>query len=112
MNIERPPGLKRRRDGFILGLGAAGDVLATAFTLEAGESIPEIFELPGRRVLIQVLERVDPSPETIASERDGRRKRALAEKQNRILQTWIDDYRSQLEASGRLVVNAELVIGS
>lgn len=112
VNIERPPGLKRRRDGFILGLGAAGDVLATAFALEAGESIPEIFELPGRRVLIQVLERVDPSPETIDSERDGRRQRALAEKQNRILQTWIDDYRSQLEASGRLVVNAELVIGS
>ena len=112
MDLERPPGLKRRRDGFIPGLGAAEDLLATVFTLEAGESSPEILELPGRRVLVQVLERIDPSLETIASERNGRRERALAEKQNRILQTWINDYRGQLEASGRLTVNAELALGS
>jgi peptidyl-prolyl cis-trans isomerase D len=112
MDLERPPGLKRRRDGYIPGLGAAEEILSTAFTLEAGESSTEIFELAGRRILIQVLERVDPSAETIASERNGRRERALVEKQNRILQTWIQDYRSQLEASGRLMVNAELALGS
>ena len=112
IDLERPPALKRRRDGFIPGLGAAEDLLATAFTLEAGESSPEIFELPGRRVLVQVLERVNPSVETIASERNGRRERILAEKQNRVLQTWINDYRSQLETSGRLLVNAELALGS
>jgi len=112
INLERPPGLKRRKDGFIPGLGAAEEVLVTAFTLEAGESSPEIFELPGRRVLIQVLERINPSVETVAAERNGRREQALAEKQNRILQTWMNDYRSQLEASGRLKVNAELALGS
>ncbi len=112
MNLERPPGLKRRKDGFIPGLGAAEVLLATAFTLEAGESSSEIFELAGRLVLIQVLERINPSVETIAGERNDRRERALAEKQNRILQTWINDYRSQLEASGRLIVNAELALGS
>jgi len=111
MNLERPPGLKRRKDGFIPGLGAAEVLLGTAFTLEAGESSSEIFELAGRRVLFQVLERVNPSVETIAGERNDRRERALAEKQNRILQTWINDYRSQLEASGRLIVNAELALG-
>jgi peptidyl-prolyl cis-trans isomerase D len=112
LDLERPPGLKRRKDGFIPGLGAAEILLATAFTLEAGQSSPEIFELPGRRVLIQVLERINPSVEAIAAERNGRRERALAEKQNRVLQTWINDYRSQLEASGRLMVNAELALGS
>jgi peptidyl-prolyl cis-trans isomerase D len=112
IDLERPPGLKRRTDGFIPGLGPAEDLLATAFTLEAGESSREIFELPGHRVLIQVLERINPSDETISAERSGRRERALAEKQNRILQTWINDYRSQLEASGRLAVNAELALGS
>ncbi len=112
LDLKRPPALKRRRDGFILGLGAAEDLLATAFTLEAGESSLEIFELPGRHVLIQVLDRINPSIETIASERNTRWDRALAEKQNRLLQTWINDYRSQLEASGRLMVNAELALGS
>ena len=110
--LERPAGLKRRPDGFIPGLGAAEELLVTAFTLQAGESSPEIFELPGRRVLIQVLERINPSAETVAAERNGRREQALAEKQNRILQTWMNDYRSRLEASGRLKVNAELALGS
>jgi peptidyl-prolyl cis-trans isomerase D len=112
MTLERPPGLKRREDGFIPGLGAAEDLLATAFTLDEGESSLEVFELPGRQVLIQVLDRSDPSVETIVGERSNRRERSLAEKQNRILQTWINDYRSQLEASGRLMVNAELALGS
>jgi peptidyl-prolyl cis-trans isomerase D len=111
-DLERPPGLKRRADGFIPGLGAAADILATVFTAEAGQSIPEIFELPGRRVVVQVLERVDPGMETIVAERSVRRERALAEKQNRILQSWINEYRLQLEASGRLKVNAELALGS
>jgi peptidyl-prolyl cis-trans isomerase D len=112
LSLERPPALKRRSDGFIPGLGAAIDVLSTAFTLAEGESSPEIFELGSRRVLVQVLERTNPSIETIASERSTRREQARAEKQNRILQTWINDYRSQLEASGRLKVNAELALGS
>jgi hypothetical protein len=68
--------------------------------------------LAGRRVLIQVLGRTNPSAETIASARSARREQDRAGKQNRILQTWINDYRSQLELSGRLKVNAELALGS
>jgi peptidyl-prolyl cis-trans isomerase D len=112
LTLERPAALKRRGDGFVPGLGAAPDLLATAFTLPAGESSNEIFELPGRHVLLQVLERVTPGTEEIASERSGRRERALVEKQNRVVQTWINDYRIQLEASGRLTINPELALGS
>ncbi len=112
LDLERPPALKRRRDGFIPGLGAAPDLLSTAFTLEAGASSSEIFELPGRQVLFQVVERTTLDAETIEGERSGRRERALLEKQNRILETWINDYRSQLEAAGRLTVNAELALGN
>ncbi len=112
LSVERPPALKRRSDGFIPGLGAAVEVLSTAFTLAEGESSPEIFELGSRRILVQVLQRTNPSLESIASERSARREQARAEKQNRILQTWINDYRSQLEASGRLKVNAELALGN
>jgi peptidyl-prolyl cis-trans isomerase D len=112
ISVDRTPGVKRRNDGFIPGIGPAKELLAAVFTLEEGESSPEIFELAGRRVLIQVLERSNPSVETIAAARSARRKRDLAGKQNLILQTWINDYRSRLELSGRLKVNAELALGS
>lgn len=112
LTLERPPHLKRRSDGFIPGLGAAEEILSTAFTLEAGESSPEVFELPDRRVLIQVLEHKQPDAETIASERLARRDRARIAKQNRVLQSWINDYRRQLEAAGRLKVNVELALAS
>jgi peptidyl-prolyl cis-trans isomerase D len=110
--LERPPSMKRRTDGFVPGLGAATDILTTAFTLDAGESSPEIFEIGGRRILIQVLERSGPGEDILIAERSQRRERALVEKENRTLQAWINDYRSQLEASGRLMVNAELALGS
>ena len=112
LSLERSPGLKRRPDGNIPGLGAAPDLLTMAFTLDEGESSPEIFEVADRRVLFEVLEHIRPSPETIASERNTRRERALAEKQNRVLQIWIDDYRRQLESEGRLRVNAEIALGA
>jgi peptidyl-prolyl cis-trans isomerase D len=112
LDVERPASLKRRSDGFIPGLGAAEELLAASFTLEAGQSSPEIFELPGRRVLVQVLERTSPDATILEAERGTRRERATVEKQNRVLQTWINDYRSQLETSGRLLVNSELALGS
>ena len=112
LDVERPASLKRRSDGFIPGLGAAEELLAASFTLEAGQSSPEIFELPGRRVLVQVLERTTPDATILEAERDTRRERATVEKQNRVLQAWINDYRSQLETSGRLLVNTELALGS
>lgn len=112
LTLERPPGLKRRPDGFIAGLGAAEPVLTAAFALPAGASSTEVFDIGDRRILIQVLERTGPSEESLISERATRRERALAEKQGQIVQTWVDDRRRQLEDSGRLLVNAELALGS
>jgi hypothetical protein len=33
------------------------------------------------------------------------------QKQNETIRAWIDDYRSRLERSGRLLTNAELALG-
>jgi peptidyl-prolyl cis-trans isomerase D len=112
VDVTRTPSLKRRADGFVPGLGAGEDLLPTAFTLRAAESSPEIFELPDRHVLISVIDRTDPSAETLITERGTRRERARVAKQNRVLQAWINDYRSKLESAGRLRVNAELALGS
>lgn len=112
LNVERPPALKRRPDGFVPGLGAAPEILTAAFTLASGESSPEVFDLPDKKVVIQVLERVPVSDERVAAERTARRPSARAQKQNETIQAWLDDYRTRLERSGRLRINAELALGS
>lgn len=111
LTLERPPALKRRPDGFVPGLGAAGDVLTKAFTLEPGESSPEIFDLGDQKVLIQVLDRTRLPEERLIAERATRRDQARMQKQNETIRAWIDDYRSRLERSGRLLTNAELALG-
>ncbi len=112
ISVDRPPAVKRRPDGYVPGLGAAEELLTTAFTLEAGQSSPTIFDVEGQRVLVQVLERTAPSAESLSADRAARRDRAEAQKQNLVLQSWLDDYRKQLEDSGRLTINAELALGS
>lgn len=112
ISVERPPAMKRRRDGFITGLGGAGEVLSAAFALEPGKTSPVVYDVEGRRVLVQVLERTTPDDAQIASERANRRDQILVEKQNQIISAWLDDYRTRLENEGRLRVNAELALGS
>ena len=112
LNVERPPSTKRRPDGFVPGLGAAPELLTTAFTLESGQSSPEIFDLPDKKVVIQVLERVALSEDQVKTERVTRRANARSQKQNETIQAWLDDYRTRLERSGRLLINAELALGS
>ncbi len=112
LTLERPAALRRRADGFISGLGAAQDVMSAAFGLTAGTSSSEVYDVAGRSILIQVVERTEPSEGEIESARAERRERILAEKQNRAISIWEADFRRRLEESGRLKINAELALGS
>jgi peptidyl-prolyl cis-trans isomerase D len=112
LTLERPPSLTRRPDGFVPGLGAAEALMTTVFTLEAGQSSPEVFDVAGRKILVQALERTTVDEGTVAARRADRREAVLAQKQNAILESWIADYRRQLEQEGRLKINAELALGS
>ena len=58
------------------------------------------------------MERVPVSDERVAAERAARRTNARVQKQNETIQAWLDDYRTRLERSGRLRINAELALGS
>ena len=111
LTLERPPTITRRPDGFIAGLGAAEPVMLAAFSTEPGTSRPEVYDVAGRYVLIQVLERSEPDAETLAEARESRREQALIQKQNEVIDQWLGDYRKQLESSGRLRINAELALG-
>ena len=112
LTLERPPGLKRRPDGFVPGLGAAPQLLTAAFSLDAGVSSPEIYDVAGRQILIQVLERTALDDEALDAIREERRPQVLDQKQNQIIDRWLTDYRRQLEEAGRLRINAELALGT
>lgn len=112
LDLERPPGLKRRPDGFVPGLGAAPQLLTAAFALPPGTSAPEVFDVGDRRVLIQVLEHDFIDEATLAGLRDERREALLQQKRNELLDAWLTSYRRQLETAGRLRVNAELALGT
>ena len=86
-------------------------MMLAAFSTEPGTSRPEVYDVAGRYVLIQVLERSEPDAETLAEARESRREQALIQKQNEVIDQWLGDYRKQLESSGRLRINAELALG-
>ncbi|MDJ0847827.1 MAG: peptidylprolyl isomerase [Myxococcota bacterium] len=107
LTLERTGVLRRRPDGFLPGLGPAQEVQAVAFSLEAGESSDRIFELPDKLVLVQVLERSEPTAEEVEAQIDSERERLRNAKLGSYLQTWIAQRREQLLESGQLVVNME-----
>ncbi len=112
LTLVRTGSLRRRADGYIPDLGAAAEVLALAFTLDAGQSSPRIFELGNRLVMIQSISRTTPDELEINSQMAGARDAMLQQKRNLIVQTWLDDEQQRLEADDKLRVNAELVVGS
>ncbi|HEY8155942.1 MAG TPA: peptidylprolyl isomerase [Myxococcota bacterium] len=109
LTLDRTAPLPRRPDGFVPGLGAAQDLVALAFTLPAGASSPEIFEVGGKLVLVQVLARTEPSAEEVASALPARRAQLLEEKRRSLSDAWLAQRRSQLAADGELSVNTALL---
>ena len=75
-------------------------------------SSPEVYDVAGRQILIQVLERTALDDEALDATREERRSQVLDQKQNQIIDRWLTDYRRQLEEAGRLRVNAELALGT
>ena len=109
LTLDRTAPLQRRPDGYVPGLGAAQDLLALAFTLPAGTSSPEIFEVDGKLALVQVLARSEPSAEQIAAAAPAQRTQLLDEKRRNLSDAWLAERRNQLAASGDLSVNMALL---
>lgn len=105
LTLERSGFLTRRPDGFVPGLGAVPDLMATAFSMEPGESSPRIFELDELVALVEVLER-KPAPEGSLEEQvEPLRRQLLQAKRNAWTDTWVNARREQLVASGDLLVD-------
>jgi peptidyl-prolyl cis-trans isomerase D len=101
LTLARTGSLQRRPDGYVPGLGAAQDLLALAFTLPAGASSPQIFEVGGKLALIQVLERSEPAAEEIAAAASAERTQLLESKRRSLNDAWLAEWRS-CSAEGQL----------
>jgi len=111
LTLERSGWLRRRPDGFVPGLGAAQDLIATAFTLSAGDSSDRIFEAGEKLALVQVLETRQPDAEAVEARIEETREELLNEKRRAQTEAWIEARRTQLLASGELAVNREAIRG-
>lgn len=107
LTLQRPGGLRRRPDGYVPGLGPAQELLAAAFTSEAGSSSPRVFEVGEKLVLFQVLERTPAPADRIDPQVAARREQLLNEKRDARTSAWLDRRRDQLIKSGELMVALE-----
>lgn len=105
--LDRTDWVSRRQDGFIPGLGAAPELLATVFSIEPGSSSPRIFEVGSQLVLVQVLEREDADPDLLAERFDETREQLLNERRNELAETWVGAKRDALLDRDELHVNIE-----
>jgi peptidyl-prolyl cis-trans isomerase D len=111
--IGRTGMLRRRADGFIVGLGASSDLLAMAFALTTEKpTSPEIFEVGSKLALIQLLDRTEPEPDILTGAIVGERARLAAAKQNGFVQNWIEERRAELTNTGQLKIDSTILEGT
>ncbi len=111
LTLERTALLRRRPDGYVPGLGAAQDLLAHSFTLEAGASSPRVFRVQDKLVLFQVLERTEPNATQIAEQLETTREELLSAKREAAAAAWLSARRQQLRDSGDLRIDLESISG-
>lgn len=104
--IERPDWIARRRDGLVPALGPAPEVLAAAFALSLEKpSSEQVFDVGGRRVMVELLERRGPTPEEIAGELAAERERLREARRAQARSGWLEAARDRLQEQGRLRVD-------
>ena len=104
--IERPDWLARRRDGLVPGLGPAPEVLAAAFALPAdAPSSKQVWDVGGKQVMLERLERRGPTPEEIAGALAAERERLREARRAQARTDWMEAARERLLAEGRLHVD-------
>jgi peptidyl-prolyl cis-trans isomerase D len=103
--------VRRRADGFVPGLGSATELMNTAYTMEAGQSSDRVFNVDGKLVLLQLVDRYPPDYTTIDGVIDQERDRLENQKRIDYITAWINQRRDQLLGDGELIVNLEALRG-
>lgn len=106
LTLERTAAIRRRPDGFIPGLGASPEVLAVAFSLTKDKpSSDRVFTVGDKMVLIQLLDRREPSADDLSKELAATRARLLDEERGRLQSAWMESQRKTLSEAGKLYVD-------
>jgi len=106
LSIQRPGPMTHRPDGFVPGLGIAPDVQAAVFAAPAGtKSLPRAFELGNRLVLVEILERKEPTEEEVTKALPGEIEKLTQEKRQRLQTAWIDAMRKTLTDEGEFQID-------
>jgi peptidyl-prolyl cis-trans isomerase D len=106
LTLERTGMLRRRADGFVVGLGASPELLTMAFALRLDKpSSPEILSVGNQLVLIQLLDRTEPSKAELAEALIGEQDRLQKAKKTAFVQSWLETRRAELIESGQLLID-------
>jgi peptidyl-prolyl cis-trans isomerase D len=111
LTLERSGWLRRRPDGYVPGLGAAQDLMITAFALAPGQSSDRIFEVGDKLALLQVLERQMPEEADVANAVEKERDQLRNQKLMLLAQSWMNARRQELLKSGDLAVDLTRISG-
>jgi peptidyl-prolyl cis-trans isomerase D len=111
LTLERSGWLRRRPDGFIPSLGAAQDLMLTAFALAPGESSDHIFEVGDKLALLQVLEHQMPDEANVEGAVENEREQLRDQKLALLAQSWINERRRELIESGELAIDLSRIRG-
>jgi len=107
LTLERPAAL--RRNSPIEGLGAAVEVVESIFANDRVGSLPEVFDVGVKKVLVEVLDRRVPGDDELEGEVKATASQLRGERSVALEANWVAAKRGQLEAAGRLYVNPEVL---
>jgi peptidyl-prolyl cis-trans isomerase D len=106
VDIQRTDWITRRGDGFVPGLGPAPEVLTTAFALTLEKpSSDHVFDVGGKHVLVELLERREPTAEELTADLAEQRKQLLEARRTEARNAWLRAARARVTADGRLRVD-------
>jgi peptidyl-prolyl cis-trans isomerase D len=105
LTLERSGWLRRRPDGFVPSLGAAQDLMSTAFALSPGQSSDRVYEVDSKLALVQLLDRRMPEDVNIEQGIDQEREQLLEQKRNLLAQGWLNARRKELTEAGKLMID-------
>ena len=105
LTLERSGWLRRRPDGFVPSLGAAQELMITAFALSPGQSSDRVYEVDSKLALVQLLERRMPEDVDIEQGIEKEREQLSEQKQNLMTQGWLTRRRKELTDAGKLAID-------
>ena len=106
VEVKTTEWLRRRRDGYLPGLGAAPEVVTAAFAANSEKpSLDRVFEVGQKLVMVQVLEERTPSDAEIAREVAAERATLLEARKGQLRAEWLREARTRLAKQGHLLVD-------